>query len=631
MPDNDPIDELMIRWEDARQQGQNPQAEELCADQPQLASQLRQRIRAVLTMEAVLGVNAQEGDPTLITPFADSTPAGDQLPQIPGYEIIRVVDEGGMGVVYEAKQTALRRTVAVKMISGLRLGPTQVARFRSEAEACARLQHPNFVQIIEVGQVNGRPFYSMEFVDGGSLAQHLAQARPGPRHAAEMVCTLAKAIHTAHAAGIVHRDLKPSNILLAKTGSQSQVNISSLATDHWPLTTVPKIADFGLAKRLDTDSGHTQTGEVLGTPSYMAPEQANGQKDRIGAATDVYALGAILYEMLTGKPPFLGDSPLATLRLITSEEPIAPSRLAPATPPDLEAICLKCLEKVPAARYASAGDLAADLQHYLNDQPVQARRTGPLRRTWKWIRRHPQAVALALALAVLAAYPIVLLIGDYTARQQRMLKAEQEAPRVREILERNCFACHGQNPAKAEKNLNILDHDQLLNTERKIVVPGDPEHSRLIQRIADGSMPPEEFEDHLPRLTEVELTILKDWILGGAPPLPPPDPDNPTPPVVPYSELAEQSMEFFHEYCYKCHKFDVAKGGIKILNYRLLANVRKVIIPGKPDESELYKLITAKDVEARMPPGDEPPMPPEAIATIRQWILAGAPPFPKKK
>jgi mono/diheme cytochrome c family protein len=163
------------------------------------------------------------------------------------------------------------------------------------------------------------------------------------------------------------------------------------------------------------------------------------------------------------------------------------------------------------------------------------------------------------------------------------------------------------------------------------VVPGDPEHSRLIQRIADGSMPPEEEETRLPRVTEAELAILQDWVRGGAPPLPPPDPEQPIPPVVPYSELAAKTMGIFQEHCYKCHRFDVAKGGIKILNYRLLVNQRKVVVPGKPEESELYQLITSTDKDSRMPPSGKSPLPPEAIATIRQWIEEGAPPFPKRK
>jgi serine/threonine protein kinase len=632
MPEGDLIDELMLHWEAARQKGLNPQPEELCAEHPQLIDVLRQRILAVRTMERVLGVHPN--DPQATQPHGDR--AGAPLPQIPGYEVVGVVDEGGMGVVYEARQRGLGRTVALKMISGKQLGPTQVARFRAEAEASARLQHPNFVQIFEVGEVDGRPFFSMEYVDGGTLAQYLSRTRPGPRQAAELVSTLAQAVHAAHAQGVIHRDLKPANILLQKDEgrrmkdeSEQKRHPSDSSFILHPSSFVPKIADFGLAKRMYEDGGHTRTGEILGTPSYMAPEQAEGRKELVGPATDVYALGVVLYECLTGRPPFQGDNVLESLRRVTTEDPAPLSRLAPSTPPDLDAICLKCLEKAPAARYASARELAEDLGRFLNGQPVKARRIGRIRRAGKWARRHPQSVALAGIVALVTIGCLFYLINDYRAQWELRRKAEQEAVLVHEILHRNCFQCHGQDPADVKKNLNILDHRQLLNTERKIVVPGDPEHSRLIQRIADGSMPPEEKEEHLPRVTETELVILRDWILGGAPPLPPLDPD--TPPVVPYSEIAAKAMGIFHKHCYECHKFNVAKGGIKILNYRLLVTVRQVVVPGKPEESELFQLITSKDDDIRMPSMGEDPLPPEAIATIRQWIEEGAPPFPKKK
>lgn len=621
MPDTHLIDQLMLRWEAARQRGKDPPPEELCAEHPQLVTAVRQRILAAQTMEHIPGSTRSDSGGTLEAPGAGAGPDGDVLPQIPGYDIVRVLDQGGMGVVYEARQRELGRTVAVKMISGPRLGPTQLARFRTEAEASARLQHPNFVQIFEVGQVNGRPFFSMEFVDGGNLAQHLSRARPAPRHAADLVGTLARAIHTAHASGVVHRDLKPSNVMLTAAG-------------------VPKIADFGLAKRLDVESGHTLSGEVLGTPSYMAPEQAAGRTEQVGPASDVWALGAILYELLTGRPPFLGASPLDSLHQVTTQDPVPPARLAPATPPDLEAICLKCLEKDPAARYPSAHELAEDLQRFRDGRPVRARRIGKAHRAWKWARRHREGVVLACTGAMTAVLATALLVGNDrpppdtnpqagpdAARLRE--KAEQETGRVGEILRRNCFECHGQDPGRVEKNLNILDPVQLRNTQRRIVVPGDPDHSRLIQRIADGSMPPEEEEARLPRVTEAELAILKDWVLGGAPPLPPPDPA--TPPVVPYSALAAKAVGVFHEHCYKCHKFDVAKGGIKILNYRLLVDVRKVVVPGDAEGSELYKLMVSPDEGTRMPPEGESPLPPEAVATIRQWIQEGAPPFPKRK
>src|SRR5262245_10696807 len=302
MPTSDLIDESMLRWEAARQEGRRLSAEELCAECPQLTEELRQRIHAVQTMEHVLGVDEADAGGNSRTLTTSGNGESDHLPLVPGYEILRVVDQGGMGIVYEGRQIALGRPVAVKMISSMRLGPALLARFKAEAEAAARLAHPNFVQIYEIGEVNGRPYFSMEYVSGGNLAQLLARGPVSPRRAAELVYTLAQAIHAAHEQGVVHRDLKPANVMLTAAGT-------------------PKIADFGLVKRLGEDSGHTRTGEVLGTPSYLSPEQAEGKKEQIGPPTDVYALGAILYEMLAGEPPFRGATALASLRLVTTREP----------------------------------------------------------------------------------------------------------------------------------------------------------------------------------------------------------------------------------------------------------------------------------------------------------------------
>jgi serine/threonine protein kinase len=612
MSPSDTIDELMLRWESARQQGNDPTPEEICADCPQFVDDLRRRIRAVTDMEQVFGLT--DLDPLKTMPAPGQHAELGPLPNIPGYEIVRIIDQGGMGIVYEATEIKLGRTVAIKMLPGMRMRPKLVARFRSEAEAMARLQHPNFVQIFAVGEINGQPYYAMEYVAGGSLAELLKTKPPPPRRTAELVETLARAVHAAHERGIVHRDLKPSNIMLTADGN-------------------PKIADFGLAKRLDDDSGHTHTGEVLGTPSYMSPEQAEGKKDQIGPATDVYALGAILYELLAGKPPFQGTSPLDSLRQVVAHEPPAPSRFAPSLPRDLEAICLKCLEKAPDHRYPSALDLADDLRCFLAGQPVTARHISPLQRGWKWVRRHPQGVALVSLLVLIAMVPVYLLAENYRAQRQIRLKAEQQAPLVREILHRNCHQCHGADPKNTEKNLDILNHQQLLDSARRIVVPGSPDHSRLMQRIVDGSMPPEEEELRLPRLTEQELEILRDWILGGAPPLPAADPDNLPPP--PYSESAAKVKTIFATHCYDCHRYSAAKGGIKILHHRLLVNVRKVVVPGQPEESELFKLVRLPDTDKHcMPPKDYEGvpldrLPPQDVETIRQWISEGALPFPK--
>jgi predicted Ser/Thr protein kinase len=618
MSPSDQLDELMLRWEEARRAGSDRTPETLCGQCPQLTEELRQRIQAVEAMEQVLGVQTNDPHQTVVgdSKVIANLPAWESLPHIPGYHVLRLLDQGGMGVVYEAIQINLGRKVAVKMISHVRHGDTLVARFQAEAAAAAQLQHPNFVQIFEVGQVRGRPFFSMEFVDGGSLAQLIARQPLSPRRAAEFMETLAQAVHTAHERGIVHRDLKPSNVMITADGT-------------------PKIADFGLAKRLDDDSGQTQTGEILGTPNYMAPEQAEGKKDQIGPATDVYALGAMFYELLTTKPPFQGASGLELLRLVAFQEPVAPSRLVPAIPRDLEAICLKCLEKAPSQRYASARDLADDLRRFLDGQPVMARRIGTVRRTWKWVRRHPQSVALAgvlvAALALLVSFPGLSWFREYRARRQVRLQAEQDAPLVREILKRNCSECHNGQPGDIKRNFDILKYPQLLEAERKIVVPGAPHNSLLMQRISDGSMPPEEEEQRLPRLSEKELEILRDWIQGGAPPFSSEEPAQPTPAVVPYSPLAARTKAIFQERCYECHKYDVARGGIKILNHRLLVTVHPVVIPGRPDDSKLFQLITSPRDDRRMPPPRNEALSAEEIATIREWIADGAPPFPKEE
>jgi eukaryotic-like serine/threonine-protein kinase len=329
---------------------------------------------------------------------------GDGPLHIPGYEILGELGRGGMGVVYKARQLQLGRLVALKMSRSGDLNAEDMARFRAEAEAVARLRHPNIVQIYDVGECQGRPYFSFEYVEGGSLAEMLRGTPQPPRSSAEMVETLARAMHVGHEHGIIHRDLKPANVLLG--GARETAHGSRDET--WPLQAsaaprcVPKIADFGVAKRLDKHSMHTATGAVLGTPNYMAPEQAWGSDKRrpVGPPADVYALGAILYEMLTGRPPFLGETPLDTLQQVVTQEPVAPTRLQPKIPKDLETICLKCLQKEPARRYASAEELAEDLRRFLDDRQIHAKAAGAVTRVLRWRRRNP-AVAALLVIALL--------------------------------------------------------------------------------------------------------------------------------------------------------------------------------------------------------------------------------------
>jgi WD40 repeat protein/serine/threonine protein kinase len=339
-------------------------------------------------------------------PLGGAARAGSKFPEISGYEILSELGRGGMGVVYKALQVGLNRPVALKMIlAGPHAGPRRTARFRQEAEAVAQLSHPNVVQIYDIGETDGVPYFALEYVEGGSLVNHL-HGDPQPiEPTVRLLETLAQAIHFAHQRGIVHRDLKPANILLS---SESKVlsteregeNVPSLlSTQHSALSTLfPKITDFGLAKRLDEARPGSVSEEIVGTPCYMAPEQASGKSARIGPATDIYALGAILYEMLTGRPPFKGATPVDTVVQVLHEEPIRPGRLRPSLPADLETICLKCLAKEPGRRYLTAQALADDLQRFRKGKPIKARPVGPVERAWKWTQRRPLSAALLVAL-----------------------------------------------------------------------------------------------------------------------------------------------------------------------------------------------------------------------------------------
>jgi tetratricopeptide (TPR) repeat protein len=339
---------------------------------------------------------------------------------LPDYRILGRLGRGGMGIVYEALQISLNRVVALKMIrAGVDAGPDELARFQIEAEALADLQHPNIVAVHEVGRHHSCPFLTMEFLDGGSLHDLLSGRPQQARTAASLVETLARAMHCAHLRGIVHRDLKPANILLqAKSeirNPKSETVTAMRASDFEFRTSdfTPKITDFGLAKRLQEGRRQTVTGMIVGTPNYMAPEQAEGRSDKVGPLADVYALGAVLYEMLTGKPPFEGETQLDTIRKVLSDEPTSPRAHQPTVPRDLSTICLKCLEKHPERRYRSAEVLADDLRRYLNGEPILARATGPAERIWKWAKRRPAQAALACVVLTAVALTAGILIYSY--------------------------------------------------------------------------------------------------------------------------------------------------------------------------------------------------------------------------
>jgi hypothetical protein len=419
------LTELLARWEELREQGVEATPEQLCPADPELRELLGEQVRRRRRLHALLDL------PTAVMtapPFPLSPPAG-------GVEVLAELGRGGLGVVYKAWQPGLKRYAALKRIQAGRFAdPAQLARFRTEAEAAARLRHPNIVQVYELGERDGQPFLLLEYADGGSLAIHLAGTPQPPRPSAALVETLARAMHYAHQQGVVHRDLKPANVLIHMADGRWQSDrqqgdaSSQSAICHLP-SAIPKIADFGIAKLLDEAGGHTNTGDVIGTPSYMAPEQAAGRVRDAGPAIDVYGLGAVLYEMLTGGPPFRGTTKLETLELVRTHEPVPPRQLQPAVPRDLETVCLKCLEKDPDRRYASAEALAADLRRFLDGEPVTARPARWWGRAARWCRKRPASAAL-LAVAFLASAALVGWAVERGRRQAVELQAERERGRA---------------------------------------------------------------------------------------------------------------------------------------------------------------------------------------------------------
>ena len=392
MPDDPRIVELVEQILDS-----SGTPEEVCRGDPELLREVRRRWEECQNIEAQIK--------TLFPPSAGAVrrdlapaPSSTDLPQIPGYAVVEMLGHGGMGIVYKARHLKLKRIVALKM---LLMGPyaskVERARFFREAEAVAALRHAHIVQVYDVGEQEGRPFFTMEFVEGGSLAENLAGVPQPARQAATMVAILAGAVHAAHLGGIIHRDLKPGNILLTADGTA-------------------KISDFGLARRVEAGATVTLNGGRVGTPSYMAPEQAAGRPGAIGPAADIYSLGAILYEMLTGRPPFRAETASETERQLIREDPVAPSRLNAKVPRDLETICLQCLRKEPQKRYPSAAALADDLNRYLHGDPIAARPLALAEHIVRWVRRHP---AFSTGLAASLVLVCVIVAGGVWLALQR--------------------------------------------------------------------------------------------------------------------------------------------------------------------------------------------------------------------
>jgi serine/threonine-protein kinase len=418
------LDEVIADFLVAVDGGQSPDPQEWLCRFPDLAPQLarffadQQRIDNLLTSFRPSTARADASTETTASSTPDATQAvadsGATLSYFGDYELLGEIARGGMGVVYKARQRSLNRTLALKMILAGRLASAaEVQRFRSEAEAAAQLDHPHIVPIYEVGEHGGQHYFTMKFIEGGNLAQHALRFRVNLRSAARLLATVARAVHHAHQRGVLHRDLKPANILL---DSQEQ----------------PYLTDFGLARRLNGGPGLTRPSTAVGTPSYMAPEQATGPGKEVTTAADVYSLGAILYELLTGRPPFLAETPLEILWQAVDREPERPQALNPAVPADLETICLKCLAREPGRRYGSAEDLADELERFLNGEAIRARPARPLARLGRWCRRRPLVALLAAALLLSVVLGSGLAIWQWWQANEHARRADRERIRAEE-------------------------------------------------------------------------------------------------------------------------------------------------------------------------------------------------------
>jgi WD40 repeat protein len=449
----------------AAEAGRAPPREEFLARHPELADDLDACLDALrLIGQAAPGPRAP----------AAGLPPGPAPGTLGDFRLIRELGRGGMGIVYEAEQLSLGRRVALKVIrAGAPATAAERLRFRTEAEAAARLDHPNIVAVYEVGEHAGQPYIAARFVEGGPLSRHLRLFLDDPRAAARLLAALARALDHAHQRGVLHRDLKPGNVLLSLGGSSSG---SALPPGTDVNCVVPYVADFGLARLLDQDSGLTQSGDLVGTPSYMAPEQASGGAGAITTATDVYGLGAILYALLTGRPPFAGSTVLDTLEQVKGRDPEAPRRLNPSVDRDLETICLTCLAKDPRRRYATALAVAEDLESWLAYRPIAARPATPAERLVKWARRRPAAAAFAClcAVAVLAALAASLwhghVVGEALADSDRL----RQEGLAREARLRDLLYVADMRQAKEAWNDGDLPHlAELL--ERQQPADGEPD------------------------------------------------------------------------------------------------------------------------------------------------------------
>jgi WD40 repeat protein len=460
--------------------GRAPDRQEILRLHPELADELQALFADQDRLDQLaqsMRAPAAAGGPQPPTAAPDETTAPDgargTVRQFGDYELLEEIARGGMGVVYKARQVSLGRTVALKMILAGQLASAQdVQRFRTEAEAAANLDHPHIVPIYEVGEHQGQHYFSMKYIDGGSLADQVPRLVHDPKTAAGLLATVARAVHHAHQRGILHRDLKPGNVLLDSAGQ-------------------PHVTDFGLAKRVEGDAGQTRTGVIVGTPGYMAPEQARADKG-LTTAADVYALGAVLYALLTGRPPFQASTPLDTALQVMERDPVRPRALNPAADRELEIICLKCLEKEPARRYDSAAALAADLERWLAGEPIQARPSTTCERTIKWVRRQP---ALAALVGVSAAATVVLLVtglvfnAELHSERVRVEETQSSLDEATAVAQRDREAARGANATAQERLQQVVALEKLvrrnlydvrLNLAQQAADLGDSERLREV-------------------------------------------------------------------------------------------------------------------------------------------------------
>jgi eukaryotic-like serine/threonine-protein kinase len=451
------LHDVLAGYYEAAEKGDDPDRRALLDRHPELAAELadffavQDGVRQIAEpFRAVVSDGRNGGAPSELNPIEqlfeasavcysvspDSLSFGD-------YELLAVIARGGMGVVFRARQRSLNRTVALKVIrDGASASDDDARRFRNEAEAVAHLDHPNIVPIYEVAEERGCSFFSMKLVEGGNLAERLKEYQGDQRAAARLMATVAGAIHHAHERGILHRDLKPSNILIDERGQ-------------------PLVADFGLARRVEGDSELTQTGAVLGTPAYMAPEQATGRRGTVTKAADIHGLGAILYAILTGRPPFRGGTPLETLQQVQEKAPEPPSTIRQLIDRDLETICVKCLEKEPGRRYGSARAVADDLERWLAGRSILARPVGRAERVWRLCRRNQRMTALAAAVVVLLLTTGIGLIGGTRARRA--------ATRLSDEVQRKSDALRGNQYVREVKQASQLWADNRPGEARELL------------------------------------------------------------------------------------------------------------------------------------------------------------------